>query len=856
MNKSTSISGDCGANFGDGRSLLDNYAVKENKPSSQSNFEQQQETRDKLDESRYDRANIGTENRQNSNFPHNISDLAEIEPEINKLRKRFITCIGKRDEFTQIELIVSAHVSLEAQLTEAEAHFISLIKRGRRNEIDIKINSEVQDPISNAEDLSRFLSYYWTDLHKFGHHLGLHLSSHVSSVFFFLQNNTSGLKHIIQIVQAYEVAYKNNDSLYRASPEMNKATNIRPTVCSHLYQAFKRKSMEDFKIARYDFDSNTKTRNPSDLLPVKVALNSLTHLVSDMGDVISMLTECFPPDWHVHLLWGSCIGYVCSYQILRQVSQSTAEKFTRFNVSELLDLVGWVENFQTIIVNMFPAIENTDLDHRGFVRSRPALFYTKEAEVNEEAALASLAWVNAMFNEIRNLSQNEFLSRMQLQVDRWLLHVYENECIRYKSNVGRLTTSLCEDIFSLVSVQIGIIREHVTDGSEALVKALCMVFRQLKKKQVESRDKFLTDVETCSAAANDFSRMGDLCDEVMLLLQNECTFPNGSFSLVEHITAQLLLLFSTDAVYVAQYNCVIIFEPISEAISKDLFQKDWELILTENELILTLVRTIEDYLSDIILYLDESLMNKLMDTIVKYTVLFYLKCLLMKTSPHYDKKKESFLYPERALLRMFHDMRILKEFFNNFADRFPSIENTVAKEFSLLDTVYECLHVAAGLSKGSKRKSILLLLRKIEDVEYTKLVITDLWHLVAPHKERSLSQLILTLEEDMLLIMPEKNASTRVKEKRRKHNILDIRNVMSNEEGSSNDLRDNTKSILVIEERQKVSGTVLEDVLFEIYFSKDRKKNTRNVIKGRLEKSLFSISKFGTRVRSLSPGSY
>lgn len=68
-------------------------------------------------------------------------------------------------------------------------------------------------------------------------------------------------------------------------------------------------------------------------------------------------------------------------------------------------------------------------------------------------------------------------------------------------------TSLCEDVYSLAGVQLRTIRERLTRKSEALVQAVGVIFKNLYEKQMTSRDLFLTDFETCCAAANDFVRM-------------------------------------------------------------------------------------------------------------------------------------------------------------------------------------------------------------------------------------------------------------------------------------------------------------------------------------------------------------
>jgi hypothetical protein len=67
-------------------------------------------------------------------------------------------------------------------------------------------------------------------------------------------------------------------------------------------------------------------------------------------------------------------------------------------------------------------------------------------------------------------------------------------------------------------------------------------------KQLECRDDFLTDLECCCAAANDFIRMSDQCDEILADLESASSLSKDSLDTL------------------AQHVYVYIFEPIEEEI--------------------------------------------------------------------------------------------------------------------------------------------------------------------------------------------------------------------------------------------------------------------------------------------------
>ena len=319
---------------------------------------------------------------------------------------------------------------------------------------------------------------------------------------------------------------------------------------------------------------------------------------------------------------------------------------------------------------------------------------------------------------------------------------------------GRLVTSLCEDVYSLAGVQLRTIRERLTRRSEALVQAVGVIFKNLYEKQTKSRDLFCTDFETCCAASNDFVRMSDKCEEIIAEIQEESDLSAAASETLEEQTAAILGLYSADAVYAAKKTHVYCFEPIEEAIANELFGEEWETELTHNELALTLVRTLDDFMEDLETFLDELMVQKAVEAQISSSVIFYIRCLLTKASKHNSNKKGAFTINESALARMRGDSVVLREYFDGLAESMPTLSRAVENEFSLLESVFEIIAIAAGLSNADLHDFVLVLQKRLRNFPLTRLMVGDLYHLVNPAEERNIYELIDGMEEDMATVAP------------------------------------------------------------------------------------------------------
>lgn len=620
----------------------------------------------------------------------------------------------------------------------------------------------------NYEAVDNFLSVHVKNVWELGEEIRMRILSGIGSSFDLAMNNPAGMVALVEAVEVYERAAEQYQAMYDEEEaryggpvggsgggkkqQRLHFTDMRAAALAQIYQDFELRGLEVFRAIHM---------RAADMAEEEDALNSqftavlraATELVAEIELVKNDMAPCFAPHWNVETLWSSCVAHVCSNQILQQIGGPDGHNLPDLTVTQLLDLVAWVEYFRETIEEAFPNVANMHAK-RTYLDTRPDLFAGDAKAVDLETATDSLAWVNNMLWEVHRLAQDEFLARTKDQTDEWLDNVYRAEHEKNQSQEGRLTTSLCEDVFSLAGVQLRTIRERLSRKSYALVMAVCLIFSHLRSKQIHARNNFLQDLETCCAAANDFIRMSEQCEEVMSELLRECEFDEEDILTLEASSSELLSLYSNDAVYAAQSVHIYIFEPIRDAIADELFGGEWEESLTHNELALTLVRTLEDFMGDLEQYLDELMVRKTLDALVSSTVVFYVKCLLLKAENHASVKVSCFSDNEKALERINGDIKVMRDYFEGLTEDTPGLARVIEREFEILTTIHECMSIAADLSESDASDFILVLQKRVRDVDITKHVVGDLWHLVSPTQERAVWELVESMEEQLNAIAP------------------------------------------------------------------------------------------------------
>ena len=340
----------------------------------------------------------------------------------------------------------------------------------------------------------------------------------------------------------------------------------------------------------------------------------------------------------------------------------------------------------------------------------------------------------------------------------FFLFGHRSESAKNQSVHGKLTTTLCEDVFSFCIVQLRTIRERLSKNSGALVLAVCIILSHMRSKQVHARNNFLRDLESCCAASNDFTRMSEKCEDMVSEVVSQCEFSEDLIAKLETSSGDLMGVYSSDAVYSARSVHIYVFDPIEDQIGVKLFEEDWEAAMVNNDLAISLVRTLEDFREDLEHYMDDFMVVKSMMSLMSATIIFYAKCLLQRAEKHRNNKRPYFGDVKTALDRMTGDIRVLRDYFEGLVPQMPSLKKNIEKDFEILTTIHELLSIAAGFSVSDAEDFILVLQKRVRDVGITKHIVGDLWHLVAPTEERYVWELVESMEEQLMAIAPADDA--------------------------------------------------------------------------------------------------
>ena len=164
-------------------------------------------------------------------------------------------------------------------------------------------------------------------------------------------------------------------------------------------------------------------------------------------------------------------------------------------------------------------------------------------------------------------------------------------------------------------------------------------------------------------------------------------------------------------------------------------------------------------MEDLEVFLDEFMLKKCVDALVTSFAIFYLKCLMLKAENHNSNRNGYFGSNELALERMDRDIKLVRDYFDGLAEGMPALAKVVEKEFEILTTVQELMRIASGNHDSDASDFIFVLHKKIKDVNITRYLVGDLWHLMMPTQEKFVLDLMKDMEESLYAISPPVEAS-------------------------------------------------------------------------------------------------
>ena len=159
-------------------------------------------------------------------------------------------------------------------------------------------------------------------------------------------------------------------------------------------------------------------------------------------------------------------------------------------------------------------------------------------------------------------------------------------------------------------------------------------------------------------------------------------------------------------------------------------------------------------MTDLDTFLDDFLFKKIVNALVRASVVFYIKSLLVKGKKHRKGKEPFFHNNFVALVRMEKDITIMREYFDSFVPNAPELSKVIEEEFHVLITVIELMRIADGISDSDPRQFIAVLHKRIKDENITRLVVKDLWHLTNPSEKKKNCRKTSSLMHTLVRVSP------------------------------------------------------------------------------------------------------
>ena len=368
--------------------------------------------------------------------------FSQIPATCDRLREELHAGEWTAHEWSTIRSVCREHVELEIFLVEAEAGMKQRLeeeeeekekekkarsKRERRASNMFGKKAFTDSGLGNNDDIiDRFLEEHVQNVWELGDEIRMRIMSGISNAFELALNNPAGMVALVEAVEVYETAndeYKAVHGEEAGRSQTLRFTDMRPAALGELYKDFENRGLTVFReltMQAADIAGEEEASNQQ----FSAVLRAANELTSEIGIVKEQMAPCFPPNWSLEVLWTTCVAHICSTNILQQIGGPDGQKLPDLTVTQLLDLVAWVETFREIIEETFPEIGQTT-SKKTYFDQPPKLLEEDSKTVDIELAKDSLAWVQNTLWEVHDLAKDEFLYRTKEQTEEWLTNVYE-----------------------------------------------------------------------------------------------------------------------------------------------------------------------------------------------------------------------------------------------------------------------------------------------------------------------------------------------------------------------------------------------------------------------------------------------
>ena len=376
--------------------------------------------------------------------------FSQIPVTCDRLREELHAGEWTAHEWSSLRSVTREHVELEIFLVEAEAGMKKRLaeeeaedarkgkaanKRGNAaitNNPHFGRNAFQQsglggNNLNNNTIIDRFLEEQVQNVWELGDEIRLRIMSGIASAFDLAMNNPAGMVALVEAVEVYETANADYLAVHGAEAAQSNSrlrfTDMRAAAVAELYRDFETRGLDVFRemtMQAADVAEEDEAANKQ----FSAVLRASNELASEISIVKEQMAPCFPPNWAVATLWTTCVAHVCSTNILQQIGGPDGQKLPDLTVTQLLDLVAWVENFREIIEDAFPDIGKLT-SSKTYLDKPPKLLQENSKTIDIALAQDSLAWVNNTLWDVHDLAKDEFLLRTTEQTEAWLDNVYE-----------------------------------------------------------------------------------------------------------------------------------------------------------------------------------------------------------------------------------------------------------------------------------------------------------------------------------------------------------------------------------------------------------------------------------------------
>ena len=412
---------------------------------------------------------------------------------------------------------------------------------------------------------------------------------------------------------------KNGRDTDDEKPEINLLDDI-----AHVVQLKIRNSLSQKIEGIFDVMMNRPENAEKKISKTTSLLAAATQIVRNLTIFRSEVVPCTPPHYDV---MGAFLDAL--EDSLSPLIQGLVNNISELSVGDIMQIIDWSEFY----VQQLGSFDGED--------SRQFCF--KLSQIAEDLL-------------------HEYLQRIKNQVMSWFQNIQGLKIEIKEYDDKTLITSSPEDMFNVLHQQFSVAKEKLPkEFFKDVVNACLQTLREVQRQSYDRLSSTWHDLEPqvlCSII-NDTQRMQDKADELsQTTVQDVLQADHRDMlqSMVEEVSSEYISIAINGVSFLARR----VLEDFGDEVFSKLFIVDWE---SAEPLSLIIVATLEDFFSDIKVWLSEYFYCKFVREVLVRLVGFYIMTLRRHNPGSFKFRSEL-----RAANKIIIDREYFLEFFSKYAD--------------------------------------------------------------------------------------------------------------------------------------------------------------------------------------------